>query len=359
MKLIISNPATGSCKSIEIDDEKKLRVFYDKRMAQEVQGDSLGDEFKGYIFKITGGNDKQGFPMMQGVLVAGRVRLLLRKGHSGYRPRRDGERRRKSVRGCIVGPDMSALDLVIVKKGEAELPGITDKYVPRRLGPKRASKIRKLFNLSKEDDVRKYAATYRREVKPRTKNGKTVKRYKLPYIQRLVTPRRIHQKKRQLQDKKERAAKTKREAADYAKLLKKRLNEARERRASAISKRRESSRRDSTKRESAKGEPVKKVDDSKKRARPAKEEKPAKKGEKAAAKGEKAPVKPAAKGAAKPAAAPKAAAPAKPAAKVAAKAAPAKPAAKAAAPAKPAAAAPKAEPKAAASKKPAAKKQKQ
>merc|ERR1712093_859038 len=30
--------------------------------------DSLGDEFKGYVFQISGGNDKQGFPMMQGVL---------------------------------------------------------------------------------------------------------------------------------------------------------------------------------------------------------------------------------------------------------------------------------------------------
>ena len=28
--------------------------------------------------------------------------------------------------------------------------------MPRRLGPKRATKIRRLFNLSKEDDVRKY-----------------------------------------------------------------------------------------------------------------------------------------------------------------------------------------------------------
>jgi ribosomal protein S6E (S10) len=26
----------------------------------QVPGDSLGDEFKGYLFKITGGNDKQG-----------------------------------------------------------------------------------------------------------------------------------------------------------------------------------------------------------------------------------------------------------------------------------------------------------
>lgn len=40
--------------------------------------------------------------------------------------------------------------------GEQEIPGLTDTTVPRRLGPKRASKIRKLFNLTKNDDVRKY-----------------------------------------------------------------------------------------------------------------------------------------------------------------------------------------------------------
>jgi small subunit ribosomal protein S6e len=49
--------------------------------------------------RISGGNDKQGFPMMQGVLVAQRVRLLMGKGSTYYRPRKDGERRRKSVRG--------------------------------------------------------------------------------------------------------------------------------------------------------------------------------------------------------------------------------------------------------------------
>ena len=48
-----------------------------------------------------------------------------------------------------------------------QLPGM-DKYVPRRLGPKRASKIRKMFNLEKGDDVRKYVV--RREV---TKGDKT------------------------------------------------------------------------------------------------------------------------------------------------------------------------------------------
>ena len=83
-----------------------------------------------------------------------RVRLLLSKGHSCYRPRREGERKRKSVRGCIVAMDLSVLALSIVKKGDNEIPGLTDKVEPKRLGPKRATKIRRFFGLSKEDDVR-------------------------------------------------------------------------------------------------------------------------------------------------------------------------------------------------------------
>ena len=124
------------------------------RMGAEVPGDSVGDEFKGYIFKITGGNDKQGFPMKQGVMHPTRVRLLLSDGHSCYRPRRTGERKRKSVRGCIVAMDLSVLALSIVKQGENDIPGVTDVVHPKRLGPKRATKIRKFFGLTKDDDVR-------------------------------------------------------------------------------------------------------------------------------------------------------------------------------------------------------------
>ena len=167
---------------VEIDDEKRLRAFYDRRISQEVDGVHIGDEFKGYIFRISGGNDKQGFPMKQGVLTDQRVRLLLRKGLSCYRARRKGERKRKSVRGAIVGPDLSVLNLVVVKRGEEHVAGLTDSQVPRRLGPKRANKIRKLFNLSKEDDVTKFAISRKFE----NKKGKTI--VKRPNIQRLVTP---------------------------------------------------------------------------------------------------------------------------------------------------------------------------
>merc|ERR1712043_128485 len=158
----------------------------------------------------TGGNDKQGFPMKQGVLTHTRVRLLMSKGHSCYRPRRSGERKRKSVRGCIVDANLSVLNLVIIKKGEQEIPGLTDTTVPRRLGPKRASKIRKLFNLSKEDDVRQYVV--RRPLA--AKEGKKPQS-KAPKIQRLVTPLVLQRKRHRVALKRRRATKKREDAADY------------------------------------------------------------------------------------------------------------------------------------------------
>jgi small subunit ribosomal protein S6e len=213
MKLNISCPATGCQKPIVIDDDKKLSIFYGRRMGQEVEGDVLGDEFKGYVFRITGGNDKDGFSMKQGVLVQGRVRLLMGKGHKCYRPRRAGERKRKSVRGCIVGPDLSVIALAIVKIGEQQIAGLTDTKLPKRLGPKRATRIRKLFALKKEDDVRRFVI--RRKIE---KEGKPV-RYKAPRIQRLVTDARLRRKRIYKQHKKLRWERTRKAVADYHKVL--------------------------------------------------------------------------------------------------------------------------------------------
>lgn len=71
----MSYPATGCQKLLEITDEHKLRMFYEKRMGAEVEADPLGDEWKGYVVRVAGGNDKQGFPMKQGVLTNGEHRI--------------------------------------------------------------------------------------------------------------------------------------------------------------------------------------------------------------------------------------------------------------------------------------------
>jgi len=238
MKLNISYPANGSQKLIEVEDDRKLRVFMEKRMGNEVPADSLGDEWKGYIVRITGGNDKQGFPMKQGVMLPTRVKLLLADGHSCYRPRRTGERKRKSVRGCIVGQDLSVLALSIVKQGEGDIPGLTDVVNPKRLGPKRATKIRRFFGLSKQDDVRKFVI--RREVTPKKEGAKSYT--KAPKIQRLVTPQRMQHKRHRIAIKRRRAESAKDAANEYAQLLAKRVHEERDKRAE-LRKRRASSMR--------------------------------------------------------------------------------------------------------------------
>lgn len=205
-------------------------------MAQEIDGSVLGEEFAGYILRITGGNDKQGFPMRQGILVNHRVRLLMHKGHKGYRQRRAGERKRKSIRGCIVAQDIAVLNLAIVKVGDNDIAGLTDESIPRRLGPKRANKIRALFNLTKADRVEDYVIT-------RTFTAKSGKeRHRRPKIQRLVTPLVLQRKRARKAAKLASVLRNKEDAAAYKKVVAQRLAEQREARRSLISKRRSTRR---------------------------------------------------------------------------------------------------------------------
>jgi small subunit ribosomal protein S6e len=135
---------------------------------------------------------------------------------------------------------LSALSLIVVKQGEQDLPGLTDTSAPRRLGPKRANKIRKMFNLSKEDDVRKYVI--RRELP--AKEGKKPKS-KAPKIQRLVTPAKLQRKRRRIALKRKQVESSREAAQDYAKLLAKRIQERKAKHAEQVKKRRLSSSRKS------------------------------------------------------------------------------------------------------------------
>merc|ERR1739841_212714 len=131
-----------------------------------------------------------------------------------------GCRKRKSVRGCVVGPDLAVMTLAVIKKGEQDIEGLTTEERPRRLGPKRASNIRKLFNLEKKDDVRKFVV--RREAG---------KKKKAPKIQRLVTPALLQRKRYFKAIVRKRMAAGKKMKADYQKRLVEYKHEQKELRA--------------------------------------------------------------------------------------------------------------------------------
>jgi small subunit ribosomal protein S6e len=104
-----------------------MNDLIDKKIGNEVEGNVINEIFEGYLFKITGGFDKDGFAMKNGILSQARRRILLQKGSKNFRFKRgyhrDGVRKRKLVRGCIVSADIKVLNLKITKNGPKPIPG--------------------------------------------------------------------------------------------------------------------------------------------------------------------------------------------------------------------------------------------
>lgn len=205
LKLVLQYPQKGTEKIVEYKEDKVWAKLIDKRLGQDIAGDLLNPDWAGYVLRIVGGADRQGFGMKQGVLTKRRVKLCLPPDSTGVLRTREGTKTKKSVRGCIVGHDMSTLNVIVVKKGEKEIEGLTDNEVPRRLGPKRANNIRKLFNLPSHAKNRKLPKEEREAVDPGivckfvvrrlAKETGKYKNYKAPNIQRLITETRLRRKR--------------------------------------------------------------------------------------------------------------------------------------------------------------------
>ncbi len=112
-----SGQGKGLSKLIEID-EKKFR-FEGLKIGDSIKGGLVG--FPNYEFIITGGSDSSGFPMRKDVHGPVKKRILVSKLGIGYRPRRKGERKRRTVRGNEITYDMTLINLVVTKYGETEL----------------------------------------------------------------------------------------------------------------------------------------------------------------------------------------------------------------------------------------------
>jgi small subunit ribosomal protein S6e len=110
-------------KLVISEGEKSHQVEVDQAQTKQLVGLKIGDEIdaslvglNGYKLKITGGSDKNGFPMKRDVDGPRRIRSLLSSG-LGFEPKRDGQRRRKTVRGNTVSDDIVQINTIVTEKG--------------------------------------------------------------------------------------------------------------------------------------------------------------------------------------------------------------------------------------------------
>ena len=134
MNIVISDPKTGKAFSKKIESASN---FSGRRIGQEIQLDSVG--LNGYSAKITGGSDKDGFPMRKDLVGTSRKRIFV------VVDRKKGEKTRITKRGNTVADDIKELNVVVTKYGTPSLEEM--------LGKKDAAKEEKLS--VKEEMVKK------------------------------------------------------------------------------------------------------------------------------------------------------------------------------------------------------------
>lgn len=116
-QVVVSDPTTGQTKQVEVDGQDANR-FIGRELGEEVTGSAVG--LNGAKLKLTGGSDNAGRPLREDVAGADLKEILL-DGGVGYNPRRDGERRRVTVRGREVTDAVAQLNAKIVDAEDADV----------------------------------------------------------------------------------------------------------------------------------------------------------------------------------------------------------------------------------------------
>lgn len=111
-KIVLSDPETGKAQKIELEGTKAAPLI-GRRIGDIMDGTILG--LPGYKIQITGGTDKDGFPMRPDIHGGVRTKVIVSSG-PGFKPKRKGERRRKMLRGNIITEEIVQINMKILEK---------------------------------------------------------------------------------------------------------------------------------------------------------------------------------------------------------------------------------------------------
>ena len=111
-KIIISDPETGKSQSVELEETQAVPLV-GRKLGEVIDGAVV--KLSGYKLKITGGSDKDGFPMRPDIHGGVRLGAILSEG-VGFHPSRKGERKRKTLRGNVITDAIVQINMKVVEQ---------------------------------------------------------------------------------------------------------------------------------------------------------------------------------------------------------------------------------------------------
>lgn len=121
-KVVVNDVKDGKSHQVQISGHHANSLI-GKRIGDEVDGIFIS--LPGYKLTITGGTDKNGFPMRNDLSGATRRKILLSKS-KGFHPKEKGLRHKKSIRGNTINQDLVQINMKVSKHGSKAIKDLLE-----------------------------------------------------------------------------------------------------------------------------------------------------------------------------------------------------------------------------------------
>ena len=110
-KVVVNDTKNGKSHQVEVSGHHANSLI-GKKIGDEVDGIFIS--LPGYKLQVTGGTDKNGFPMRKDFPGVRRRRLLL-SDSLGFHAKEDGLRKKKSIHGNTIHQDLVQINMKVTK----------------------------------------------------------------------------------------------------------------------------------------------------------------------------------------------------------------------------------------------------